>query len=55
MHKQQILDHGYILPFVTSRGPLCTAGLRPQHDQPDGRDREKPEGCHKLIDLCTTS
>ena len=27
MHKQRILDHGYILPMVTSRGPLCTAGF----------------------------
>ena len=27
MHKQRILDHGYILPMVTARGPLCTAGF----------------------------
>ena len=24
MHKQRILDAGYILPMITSRGPLCT-------------------------------
>jgi uroporphyrinogen decarboxylase len=27
MHRQRILDHGYILPMVTSRGPLCKAGF----------------------------
>jgi len=27
MHKQRILNQGYILPMVTSRGPLCTAGF----------------------------
>ena len=27
MDKQRILDHGYILPLVTARGPLCTAGF----------------------------
>ncbi|MGA1822513.1 MAG: cation:proton antiporter, partial [Thermoplasmatota archaeon] len=25
--KQRILDHGHILPIVTARGPLCTAGF----------------------------
>ncbi|SPE34092.1 hypothetical protein SBA3_210009 [Candidatus Sulfopaludibacter sp. SbA3] len=27
MQRQRILDAGYILPMVTSRGPLCTAGF----------------------------
>jgi hypothetical protein len=27
MARQRILDAGYILPMVTSRGPLCTAGF----------------------------
>jgi len=27
MAKQRILDAGYILPMVTARGPLCTAGF----------------------------
>ncbi len=53
MHKQQILDLGYILPFVTARGPLCTAGFvrSTTHFMIDLV--ENPEGAHKLIDLCT--
>ena len=53
MHKQRILDAGYILPFVTSRGPLCTAGFvrSTTHFMID--IVENPEGAHKLIDLCT--
>jgi uroporphyrinogen decarboxylase len=49
--RQRILDHGYILPMVTSRGPLCTAGFV------RGTTRfmmdlvENPEGAHRLIDL----
>ena len=27
MQRQRILDPGYILPLVTARGPLCTAGF----------------------------
>ncbi len=53
MHKQRILDHGYILPMVTSRGPLCTAGFvrGTTHFMIDLV--EDPKGSHKLIDLCT--
>ena len=53
MHKQRILDLGYILPMATSRGPLCTAGFvrGTTHFMIDLV--ENPEGAHKLIDLCT--
>ena len=27
MQRQRILDAGYILPIVTARGPMCTAGF----------------------------
>src|SRR6187200_47084 len=53
MHKQQILDLGYILPFVTARGPLCTAGFVRSTTNLMVEIVEKPEECHKLIDLCT--
>ena len=53
MHKQRILDHGYILPMVTSRGPLCTAGFVRSTTNFMIELVENPEGCHKLIDLCT--
>ena len=53
MHKQRILDHGYILPMVTSRGPLCTAGFVRGTTDFMIDLVENPEGAHKLIDLCT--
>ena len=53
MHKQRILDAGYILPMVTARGPLCTAGFvrGTTHFMIDLV--EDPKGAHRLIDLCT--
>ncbi len=53
MHRQRILDHGYILPMVTSRGPLCTAGFVRGTTNFLVDLVENPEGAHKLIDLCT--
>src|SRR5438093_12759063 len=53
MIKQPILDAGYVLPFVTSRGPLCTAGFVRSTTNLMVELVENPEGCHKLIDLCT--
>jgi uroporphyrinogen decarboxylase len=53
MHRQQILDAGYILPFVTARGPLCTAGFVRSTTHLMIDLVENPEGSHKLIDLCT--
>jgi uroporphyrinogen decarboxylase len=53
MIRQRILDHGYILPLITSRGPLCTAGFVRSTTNLMVELVENPEGCHKLIDLCT--
>ena len=53
MHKQRILDHGYILPMVTARGPLCTAGFVRGTSNFMIDMVEDPKGSHKLIDLCT--
>jgi len=53
MQKQRILDTGEILPIVTSRGPLCTAGFVRSTTDFMIDIVEKPEWAHKLIDLCT--
>ncbi|MCK5103057.1 MAG: uroporphyrinogen decarboxylase family protein [Cyclobacteriaceae bacterium] len=53
MQKQRILDHGYTLPIVTSRGPLCTAGFVRNTTNFMMDIIEKPEWAHKLIDLST--
>ncbi|OGC02771.1 uroporphyrinogen decarboxylase [candidate division KSB1 bacterium RBG_16_48_16] len=53
MHKQRILDHGYILPMATSRGPLCTAGFVRNTTDFMIDLVENPEYAHKLIALCT--
>jgi uroporphyrinogen-III decarboxylase len=53
MHRQRILDHGYILPLVTSRGPLCTAGFVRGTTDFMIDLVENPQGAHRLIDLCT--
>jgi len=53
MSKQRILDKGYILPIVTSRGPLCTAGFVRSTTDFMIDLVENSEYAHKLIDLCT--
>jgi uroporphyrinogen-III decarboxylase len=53
MHKQRILDLGEILPLVTSRGPLCTAGFVRSTTRFMIDLVEDPVGAHRLIDLCT--
>jgi uroporphyrinogen-III decarboxylase len=53
MQKQRILDLGEVLPFVTSRGPLCTAGFVRSTTDFMIDIVEKPEWAHKLIDRCT--
>ncbi len=53
MQKQQIFDNGYILPLVTSRGPLCTAGFVRGTTEFMIDIVEKPEYAHKLISLST--
>ncbi|MFP5230448.1 MAG: uroporphyrinogen decarboxylase family protein [Acidobacteriota bacterium] len=53
MARQRIFDAGYILPMVTARGPLCTAGFVRGTTNFMIDLVENPEGAHKLIDLCT--
>lgn len=53
MERQRILDTGEILPFVTARGPLCTAGFVRGTTNLMIDLVEEPEWAHKLIDLCT--
>lgn len=53
MHRQRILDMGEILPLVTARGPLCTAGFVRGTTEFMIDLVEKPEWAHKLIDRCT--
>ncbi|MDZ7288784.1 MAG: uroporphyrinogen decarboxylase family protein [candidate division KSB1 bacterium] len=53
MHKPRILEQGEILPLVTSRGPLCTAGFVRSTTEFMIDIVEKPEWAHKLIDRCT--
>ncbi len=53
MQKQRIFDLGEILPLVTSRGPLCTAGFVRGTTDFMMDLVEKPEWAHRLIDLCT--
>jgi MtaA/CmuA family methyltransferase len=53
MQKQRILDMGEVLPLVTSRGPLCTAGFVRSTTDFMMDIAEKPEWAHKLINLCT--
>ncbi|PTX91568.1 uroporphyrinogen decarboxylase family protein [Opitutus sp. ER46] len=53
MQKQRIWDTGEILPIVTSRGPMCTAGFVRGTTEFMMDLVEKPEYAHKLLDLCT--
>jgi uroporphyrinogen decarboxylase len=53
MVKQRILDAGEILPMVTARGPLCTAGFVRGTTEFMLDIVENSDGAHKLIDLCT--
>jgi uroporphyrinogen decarboxylase len=52
-HRQRILDLGHVLPFVTARGPLCTAGFVRGTTNFMIDLVEDPDGAHRLIDLCT--
>jgi uroporphyrinogen-III decarboxylase len=53
MIKPRIEALGYILPMITARGPMCTAGFvrGTTHFMIDLV--EDPKGAHRLIDLCT--
>jgi uroporphyrinogen decarboxylase len=53
MQRQRILDTGEILPMITSRGPMCTAGFVRGTTEFMMDLVENPEWAHKLLDLCT--
>jgi len=53
MQKQQVWDTGEIMPFVTARGPMCTAGFVRGTTELMIDLVENPAGAHKLLDLCT--
>ena len=53
MQRQRILDTGEILPLVTSRGPMCTAGFVRGTTELIMDLIERPEWAHKLLDLST--
>lgn len=53
MHKQRVFDLGHIQPFVTARGPLCTAGFVRGTTEFMIDIAENGVWAHKLIDLCT--
>lgn len=53
MHRQRIADLGEIQPFLTSRGPMCTAGFVRGTTDLMIDLVEKPEWAHKLLDLTT--
>jgi uroporphyrinogen decarboxylase len=53
MQRQRIRDTGEILPLVTSRGPLCTAGFVRSTTAFMIDLVENPKWAHKLIDRCT--
>jgi len=53
MQRQRILDTGEILPLATARGPMCTAGFARGTTEFMIDLVERPEGAHKLLDLCT--
>ncbi len=54
MHRQRILDLGEILPLVTSRGPLCTAGFVRGTTSFMIDIVENPAGAHTWIERCTS-
>jgi len=53
MQRQRILDTGEILPVVTARGPMCTAGFVRGTTEFMMDLIEKPEWAHRLLDLAT--
>ncbi len=53
MALPRIREAGYILPFVTARGPLCTAAFVRGTTNLMMEIIERPEETHRLLDLCT--
>jgi uroporphyrinogen-III decarboxylase len=52
MQKQRIHDLGQVMPIVTARGPLCTAGFVRGTTNLMMDLIMDPERVHQLIDLC---
>src|SRR5471030_2137357 len=53
MALPKIRAAGEIIPFVTARGPMCTAGFVRSTTNLMIELVEKPAECHALLDLCT--
>ena len=53
MQKQQVFDAGYIMPMVTARGPMCTAGFVRNTSDLMLDLVDEPEKVHKLLNLTT--
>ncbi len=53
MQKQRVFDTGEIMPLVTSRGPMCTAGFVRGTTELMLDLIEQPARVHQLLDLST--
>ena len=53
MQKQRVFDQGHIMPIVTARGPLCTAGFVRGTTNLMMDLMINPEMAHTLLDLTT--
>lgn len=53
MQRQRILDHGYILPLVAARGPMCTAAFTRGTTEFMMDLLESPKHARKLLDITT--
>src|SRR5690348_2610850 len=53
MALPKIREMGEIIPFVTARGPMCTAGFVRSTSNLMIELVEKPDEVHRLLDLCT--
>ncbi len=53
MQKQRVFDQGHVMPIVTARGPLCTAGFVRGTTNLMMDLMVNPDLAHKLLDLTT--
>ena len=53
MQKHRVRAAGYIMPVVTARGPLCTAGFVRGTTELMMDTVEQPEKVHELLDITT--
>ncbi len=53
MVRQRILDHGFVLPMIAARGPLCTAGFVRGITELMMDMARAPQLVHQLLELCT--